>query len=270
MFNNAKNGCLEIDGTTVDYVSFGEGEKTLVMIPGLGDGLKNARGMAVPFSIMYREYGEDRKVYVISRKNELTEGYTTEDMAADVAKSMDMLGIERADVIGISQGGMIAQHFAADIPEKVEYLVLVVTAPECNEYIDERVTDWIDMAERDAFEELLEDNVKTAYTEKMFTFYKTLIPAAAKIGHPGSYEKFIIMAEACKTHNSFHKLDKIKAPVIIVGGERDIIVGADASRVLADNIKGSRLVMYHEYGHSVFEEAKDLSDIVMDFLNREN
>ena len=35
MFNNAKNGCLEIDGTTVDYVSFGEGEKTLVMIPGL-------------------------------------------------------------------------------------------------------------------------------------------------------------------------------------------------------------------------------------------
>lgn len=268
MFNDAKNGCLEMDGTTIDYVSFGEGEKTLVMIPGLGDGLKNAKGMAIPFSILYNDYADNHKVYVISRKNDLDPGYSTEDMARDVAKAMDMLGIEKADMIGISQGGMIAQHFASDYPEKLDKLVLVVTAPKYNEFIEERVSDWIRMAEEDDFKDLLEDNVKTAYTEKMFSFYKWLIPVAAKISQPESYEKFIIMAEACRTHNSLKKLPLIKAPTLIVGGERDIIVGSDASRILADRIKGSRLIMYHEYGHAVYEEAKDLSYIVMEFLNK--
>ena len=45
-----KNGQLTIDNTTMDYISFGKGKKKLIMIPGLGDGLKTVKGMALPFS----------------------------------------------------------------------------------------------------------------------------------------------------------------------------------------------------------------------------
>ena len=52
MLLNAKNGCLKLDDTDMYYISFGKGEKTLIMIPGLGDGLTTVKGMAIPFSIM--------------------------------------------------------------------------------------------------------------------------------------------------------------------------------------------------------------------------
>ena len=57
----------------------------------------------------------------------MPERYSTKKMARDINEAMNVLGIEKADVIGVSLGGMISQHLAADYPEKVENLVLVVT-----------------------------------------------------------------------------------------------------------------------------------------------
>ena len=71
MFYNAKNGNIKIENTTMDYISFGNGNKNLVMIAGLGDGLKTVKGLATPFALMYRNYAKDYKVYVFSRKNQL-------------------------------------------------------------------------------------------------------------------------------------------------------------------------------------------------------
>ena len=48
-------------------------------------------------------------------------------MAADVAEAMETMNLDTAYVIGISQGGMIAQWLAEDFPEKVQKLILAVT-----------------------------------------------------------------------------------------------------------------------------------------------
>ena len=93
----------------MDYISFGNGKENLVMLPGLGDGLSTVKGMALPFAFMYRIYAKEYKVYVFSRKNCLPEGYTTRDMARDQARAMESLGIQKASVLGNSNGGMIAQ-----------------------------------------------------------------------------------------------------------------------------------------------------------------
>ena len=55
MFNNAKNGVLQLDDTTSNYISFGKGKKNLLIIPGLGDGFKTVKGLAIPFSILYKK-----------------------------------------------------------------------------------------------------------------------------------------------------------------------------------------------------------------------
>ena len=54
MINNAVNGVIKIDGTDMDYISFGKGKEYLIIIPGLGDGLKTVKGLALPFSVMYK------------------------------------------------------------------------------------------------------------------------------------------------------------------------------------------------------------------------
>ena len=51
---NAFNGQVNIAGEKTNYISFGGGTKNLVIIPGVGDGLKTVKGMALPFAMMYR------------------------------------------------------------------------------------------------------------------------------------------------------------------------------------------------------------------------
>ena len=97
-----------------EYIRFGTGSNNLIMLPGLGDGLRTMKGMALPMALYYHRLGKEYTVYMFSRKSKLAEGYTTRDMARDLKDAMEELGIGTAYVVGVSMGGMIAQHLAAD------------------------------------------------------------------------------------------------------------------------------------------------------------
>jgi pimeloyl-ACP methyl ester carboxylesterase len=54
--------------------------------------------------------------------------YTLQDMAADTLGLLDALAIERAHIVGISMGGMIAQYIAAEHPHRMNSLTLIMTS----------------------------------------------------------------------------------------------------------------------------------------------
>ena len=109
-----KNGVLKLEKNQFDYVQFGCGDRSLVVIPGLGDGIVTVKNKALLGVFMFHDYVRRFKITIISRKNNLEEGATTFTMARDQAEAMKALGIDQAEVVGISEGGMIAQHLAAD------------------------------------------------------------------------------------------------------------------------------------------------------------
>lgn len=268
MLYNAKNGSLSLDGTTMDYIRFGTGERILVMLPGLGDGLRTMKGMALPFGWMYRAFGKDYTVYAFSRKNSIAEGSTTRDMARELGRAMDTLGISRADVLGVSMGGMIAQHLAADHPEKVSKLVLVVTSARPNPILTESVTQWMDQAQRGDHTALMDSNVRRIYTDAYYRRNKWMVPIMGKISKPKSYERFLRQAEACLSHDAFDALPRIQAETLVMGGKQDATLGAEASREIAGRIPNSCLKMYEHYGHGLYEEAEDFQQTVLAFLRQ--
>lgn len=144
----AENCILNLPAGTVDYIRFGSGQKTLVMIPGVGDGLKTVKGMALPFAFLYRRLARDFTVYVFSRRRELSADMTTRDMAEDLNSAMDELGLSAVSLVGVSQGGMISQWLAIDHPDKVEKLVLTVTMSRPNAVVKDVIDRWIRMSER--------------------------------------------------------------------------------------------------------------------------
>ena len=75
-----------------------------------------------------------------------------------------------------------------------------------------------------------------------------------------------LMAEACRTHDAYDRLQKILAPTLVIGGEQDKSLGGDASRELAGQISGAKLKMYPQWGHGLYEEAGDFLPTVTDFL----
>ena len=86
----------------VDYVTFGRGDKVLVIITGLSlQGLSDMSDLAI-YSLFYR-FAKDYKVYIFDRRDPIEEGISIEDMADDLYRSLEKLHIANASIIGISQ-----------------------------------------------------------------------------------------------------------------------------------------------------------------------
>ena len=266
MLYHAQNGTLSIGDTTMDYIRFGTGKRILIMLPGLGDGLRTVKGTALPMALMYRAFAKNFTVYAFSRKNELPQGYTTRDMARDQAQAMEQLGIQKADIFGVSMGGMIAQHLAIDHPEKVGKLILTVTSSRPNPILTESIDEWVSCAKRGDHTAFMDSNVRRIYSEDYYRKNKWLVPIMGKLTKPKSYNRFYIQADACLTHNAYENLHQIKAPTLIIGGEQDHALGGDASREIAEKIPNAQLLMYEQWGHGLYEEAKDFNQAVLEYL----
>lgn len=265
MFYNAKNASVTIDNTTMDYLCFGTGLKVLIMIPRLGDGLKTVKGLAVPFALMYREYVRDYRVFVFSRKNELPETYTSREMARDLHAAMEKLEISKADVLGVSQGGTVAQYLAIDYPETVNRLVLAVTYAKQNETIQRVLRSWIEFAKVGDYSSLFIDTTEKTYSESYLKKNRKWYPLMTRVGKPKDFRRFLILAEACLTHNAYDELEKIECPTLVIGGCEDRIVTARASEEMAEKIKNGQLYLYEGLGHGAYDEAKDFNKMVMSF-----
>ena len=266
MFYNAKNDTLQIGDTTMDYICFGTGNRILIMLPGLGDGLRSVKGMAFPMAAMYRLFADAFTVYTFGRKEILPEDYTTREMAQDVAKAMDQLGIAQADIFGVSMGGMIAQYLAIDYPEKVGKLILTVTSARPNPILTEAIEEWVSFAKADDHTALMDSNLRRIYSEDYYQKNRRLVPVLGRLTKPKSYDRFLIQAEACLTHNAYENLPRIQAQTLVIGGEKDISLGAEPSREIAASIPNAQLFMYAQWGHGLYEEAKDFNQRVYDFL----
>ena len=266
MLFDAKNGSLTLDDTTMDYIRFGNGKRNLIMLPGLGDGLQTVKGTALPMALMYREFGKDFTVYIFSRKNKLPEGCTTRDMAKDLADAMELLGIEKADLFGVSMGGMIAQWLAIDFPEKVEKLILTVTCARPNALLTESVEEWVSLARAGKHGAFMESNLRRIYSEDYYRKNRWLVPLLGLLTKPKSYDRFFVQAAACLTHDAYDHLAKIRAATLVLGGEQDLALGGEASREIAARIPDAQLQMYSQWGHGLYEEEKGFNQTLLAFL----
>ncbi len=250
------------------YVSFGQGEKAFVILPGLSDGLATVKGKALLLAKPYRKFFDRWTVYMFSRKNRLPEGCSIRDMADDQAEALAALGIGRVSVMGVSQGGMIAQAFAAEHAEAVDRLVLAVSAPYANETVRDCVLRWKHLAETGQYKELITDISEKSYSEEYLKKYRKYYPILARAMERLSYDRFYRNTEAILGFDMRGELDRISCPTLIIGGTEDKIVGPGAAREMKEGIAHSELFLYGGLGHAAYEEAADFNDRVLDFLER--
>ena len=261
-----RNGSLTLKNGRMDYIRFGSGGRVLIMLPGLGDGLRTVKGTALPMALLYRRFAKQYTVYAFSRREPLAAGMTTRDMAAEQAQAMEALGIDRADILGVSMGGMIAQWLAIDHPHRVGKLILTVTCAEQNPVLRESIREWVDLAKAGDHAGFMDSNLRRIYSERYYRRNKWMTPLIGVLTKPKSYDRFFIQADACLTHDARAELGKIQAQTLVIGGEQDIALGGEASKALAAQIPGAWLKMYAEWGHGLYEEAGDFNDSVLRFL----
>lgn len=263
MFWNAKEQVLNIQDTQMNCITFGNGEKSLIMIQGLNT--QSIKGASRSLAYMYRIFARNYKVYLFDRRENIGENITVRELAADIAMAMDFLGIQSADVFGVSQGGMIAQYLAIDRPDLVNKLVLAVTLSKSNETIETAISEWIRLTEQNDIKNLVKDMTERMYTDSYVRKYKLFMPLLTILQKPKDVPRFITLAKACLTCNSYDELEKIQCPVFVIGGLQDKVTSGEASIEIAEKL-GCKYFIYDDLGHAAYEEAKDFNQRVYDFF----
>ena len=263
MLYNANEKLLEIQGIRMNYTTFGKGRTPLVLIQGLST--RSIKGAAFSLAYMYRIFINDYKVYIFDRRENIGDSITVRDLAADIAMAMDSLKITNADILGVSQGGMIAQYLAIDRPDLVNKLVLAVTLSKNNEIVERTVNDWIRITEHNDIKKMITDMAERMYSDIYVKRYKPFMPLLAVLQKPKNVPRFITLAKACLSCKAYDELDKVQCPVFVIGGMQDKVVGGDASLEIAKKL-GCEIFMYDDLGHAAYEEAKDFNQRVYNFL----
>ena len=254
---------VNIPSGDLNYLSFGKGQKNLIIIQGLN--VRDIKGAGASLAFMYKRFSMNYRVWFFDRRMTVKEGLTNWDLAEDIYFAMKKLNIESADVFGVSQGGMIAMALALEHPECVSKLVLGVTSSRANENIQKVVGRWVSCAKNQDHVTINNETFSLMYTDRYLKKYKMLMPLLVKMIKPKDFNRFAILASAILDFDCYDRLNEIKCPVFVLGGEQDKITTGEASVEIAEKLN-CQIHMYSEYGHAAYEEAKDFNTRVYEFL----
>lgn len=254
-----------LDELELHYEERGSGP-ALLLIAGIPVVASDWAAIAEPLSTTRRVIAYDNRG---SGASTVTPGpYSTRQLAADAAGLLDALEIERADVFGMSLGGMIAQELALGWPERVHRLVLGCTHAgighaarqprESSRAFALQTEDW---AERMralapfAFASGVDADLLRRFIEKK----------SADVQDPVGYRAQLA---AVLAHDSFGRLPAIEAPTMIVTGDDDRVIPAASSDILHGRLRGSRLEVVRGAGHLFFiERPEETLRLLEDFLH---
>jgi 3-oxoadipate enol-lactonase len=193
--------------------------------------------------------------------------YSIAQFADDWIQALDALSVERAIVVGFSQGGMAAQIMAARRPDLVRGLVLACTAshvtPESSAIMAQRVQTQLNEGPRAG---------AIAAANSIFS------PAFIK-AHPAYIDDFLservaqdqaallAASQAGKGFDVRDDLPSIRVPVLVIAAEEDRLCSAASLQALAQSLPRARFVQIRGSGHMAPVEASEqFHDLLDEYL----
>jgi 3-oxoadipate enol-lactonase len=197
--------------------------------------------------------------------------YSTAGMADDAAALLSFLGVERAHVMGVSLGGMIAQEFALRHPERTERLVLVCTSPggEVSVRPSPEALAVFARAPGGDREAEIRRTIPFLYTARFLREHPEEIEAflARRISSPSSPEGYAAQLSAAVGHSAGDRLRGIRTPTLVIAGTADLLLPPVNSERIASCIPGAKLVLLPDAPHRLFSEnAEEFNREVLTFL----
>jgi 3-oxoadipate enol-lactonase len=255
------------------YEIAGNGPR-LLFINGTGGDLRNPMGpMQSPLAKHFTLLAYDQRG--LGRTDKPDRPYSMRDYADDVARLLTAVGWQRCLVLGYSFGGMVAQEFAIRHPNRVEKLVLCVSSPGgaggASYPLHELAT--LGQEERARRGIALSDLRRTpewqaAHPDEVAKFISQALAAERAYSHEqGWAEGRTRQLDARRHHDTFDRLDRIKAPTLICGGRYDGIALAATQERMAARIPNAELKMF-DGGHLFVMQDRTAYPEIIEWLGK--
>ena len=190
-----------------------------------------------------------------------TFGYELSNMAKDVCGLMDHLGIERANILGYSMGGAVAQELVCQFPERVNALVLCATLCGGPRAIYPQPAVISIMHDLDGL-----DPVTVARRIWTVTYEPKYLEAnidkieqqmRRELENRTPLHAADLQFQAFVDFESSQRLSEVRAPTMIMTGDRDVLIPPRNSEILAELIPGALLSVIPGCAHRIMWEATD-------------
>jgi pimeloyl-ACP methyl ester carboxylesterase len=263
---------VRVNGINIYYRVQGKGEP-LVLIMGLGGECGDWLLQARTFKKYYRVVTFDNRG--VGRSDKPAESYTVKTMADDTVGLMYYLGIEKAHILGVSMGGMIAQEVAINYPERVWKLILVSTNAGREEKGGHSPELLKAMGLREGFSDEDVRSVDIGRVTSSLNAHAFNSGAVKIVAVPFCWVRGKLFGiegmkgqfEAAMAHSTLDRLHMIKAPTLVIAGTQDRIIPPGSADVLASRIPGARLVKIEGGSHTLVAEKRSrFNREVLDFL----
>jgi pimeloyl-ACP methyl ester carboxylesterase len=186
--------------------------------------------------------------------------YSLEDMAADAAGVLEVLGIEAAHVVGASMGGMIAQLMAAGHPERVRSLTSIMSTsgarglPKARSEIMEHF--FLNRPDNGDVNTMLEYMLKSmhlisspAYPRSDAEWRELLSEILNRNFYPPGFRRQL--AAIVDDGSRVERLRKIDKPTLVIHGSEDPLIPVECGVDTAKHIDGARLEIIDGMGHDL-------------------
>ncbi|HLW52290.1 MAG TPA: alpha/beta hydrolase [Candidatus Angelobacter sp.] len=258
-------GFVANQGAKIYWDEQGQGEP-LLLIMGLGypsDAWYRTRPV---LAAKYRTIALDNRGV---GRSEMPPGpYPIAVMASDAAAVLDAAGVENAHVFGISMGGMIAQEFTLLYPQRVRSLILGCTAsggphavrsdPEATAMLMARGNMTREQAAEAAVPFIYDRGTPRALIDEDIAHRRPWFPAP---------EAYNAQLQGILAWEAYSRLDKIDVPTLVIHGESDRLVPPGNGKLIAEKIRGSKLVILKNASH-IFttDQAEEAHRAILNFL----
>jgi len=262
------------------YEEHGRGDP-LLLVMGLAADSRAWMFQVPAFAERYRTIVFDNRG--IGRSAKPPGPYSIHEMADDAAGLLDVLGIARAHVVGVSMGGMIAQELVLRHPGRVRGLVLACTYPEPDADVERQrhfsVNELGGSVSEDGeiridlsavnplllFQHLLPRVFNQSFIDTGLPKLMQLFSGALEYGF--SMEAILGQVAAAMSHQATDRLHQITAPTLVITGDADLLIPPGNSDLLARHIPNARLVKVPGGSHGFNFETPDVFNrAVLGFL----
>ncbi len=252
---------LRVGDATLDYRDLGGSGRPLLFITGY------AATMDLWAPEFVRALAAQRRVILLDNRgmgaSKAPDGpISIEQMALDAAGLLDALGIVKADLLGWSMGGFIAQELALARPDLVGSLVLYATMAD-NSGIIPVLDRMASMPPADFLQAMFPSPWAAAHPE----VFKRL-PASTRPPDMGVITRQY--AAIGQWRGTLRELPNLRCPVLLLGGLDDWVTPPGHLRKLAMAIPGAQVEMLPEAGHWMMHQyPRQMALLIHEFLARQ-